>query len=76
VEEIVQRHITMGVSDNSDIDTKDLIIKITSVREFLPEAQVGPDFLKALDTRVKAMLAEANLRRIGNRRQRLMVYDL
>lgn len=69
-------HITKGIIDKSEIDTKDLIIKVTSVKEFLVEAQVGPDFLKALDTRVRAMLAEADLRRQQNRRTRMMVYDL
>jgi hypothetical protein len=76
MEEIVERHMTMGVVDDSDLDVKDLIIKVTAVREFIPEAQVGPDFLRALDMRIKGIIAEADMRRRGNRRQRMMVYDL
>lgn len=72
----MERHMTMGIVDDSDLDIKDLIVKVTAVKEFIPEAQIGPDFLRALDMRIKGLLAEADLRRRGNRRQRLMVYDL
>ena len=54
----------------------DYIIKVSKVRELLPEAEIGPDTIRAINQHLIDFLLIANDRCTMNRRKRIFPHDL
>lgn len=54
----------------------DYVIKITKIRELLPEAEIGKETLKAINQHVLLFILRANDRCTKNRRKRIFPHDL
>lgn len=52
------------------------LLKITRVRELFPDAQIGPDALRAFEDALYILLMKANDRRLVNKRTRFFPCDV
>ena len=71
-----ERRYTINSSVENPENAHDFVVKIGKIKELLPEAEIGPETLRAINQRVVEMVLIANDRCVKNRRIRIFPHDV
>lgn len=63
-------------SVENPLTARDYLIKVNKIRELVPEAELGPDVLKAINQHLISFVLQGNDRCVKNRRKRIFPHDL